>query len=274
MIIWSGWGILTVLFAVVGMVAGGMVSAIAGALAGGAVGGGVAAFLNHLVAKALGGGKVVIDPATQQQILLKKSNSLFFIPMTWFTPIYAVGGILFGIMGMMAGQNEKEMDGKFPGKAVFEQANSLIGTGGGGIAAHGNTPAAEKAAAAFGTTFKAVQSLSFEGGSKRHASKAFLTYCHQGKGGVTFICQVPGMREYKDAESKKGLSEIAWHAANLAAKEIPDLDPESTLTVGLRGFSIYGSIQQGKLGTENPPESDDMKILYTLFDPANAVAAE
>jgi hypothetical protein len=274
MIIWSGWGVLTILFAVVGVVVGGVVGAVGGALVGGVVGGGAAATLNFLVAKALGGGKVMIDPATQQQVLLKKSSSLFFIPMTWFTPILALGGIFFGVVGMMAGQSEKEVDAKFPGKAVFEEANDLIGSGSGGVSAHGNTPAAEKAATTFGSTFKAVQSVSFEGGSDKYAGKAFLTYCHLGKGGVTFICQVPGMRKYKDAEAKKALSEIAWYAANLAAKEIPDLDPENTLTVGLRGLAIYGSIQQGKPGSESPVESEDMTILYKIFDPADAVAAE
>ncbi len=274
MIIWSGWGVLTILFAVIGIVVGGIVGAVAGALAGGIVGGGAAATLNFLVAKALGGGKVMIDPATQQQVLIKKSNSLFFIPMMWFTPILAVGGILIGFAGMASGLNDKEMDKKFPGKAVYEKANDLIGSGRGGVTAQGNTPAAEKAATTFGSTFKAIQSVSFEGGSDKYASKAFLTYCHQGKGGVTFICQVPGMRKYKDAEAKKALSEIAWHAANLASKEIPDLDPDSTLTVGLRGLAIYGSIQQGKPGSEGPVESDDMEILYEAFDPADAAAAE
>jgi hypothetical protein len=192
--------------------------------------------------------------------------------MTWFTPILALGGILIGVAGLVSGQNDKEMDKKFPGKAVFKEANDLIDSGRDGVTAHGNTSAAEKAAATFGSTFKAIQSVSFEGGSDKYASKAFLTYCHQGKDGVTFICQVPGMRKYKDADSKKALSEIAWHASNLAAKEIPDLGPESALTVGLRGLAVYGSIQQGKPGSGSPAESEDMQILYTLFDPANAVA--
>lgn len=270
MIIWSGWGVLTLLFAIIGVVVGAVVGSVAGALVGGIVGGGAAATLNFLVAKALGGGRVIVDPATQQQVLLKKSNSLFFIPMTWFTPILALGGIFFGVVGMMAEQSEKEMDKTFPGKAVYEKANDLIGSGSGGVAAHGNTPAAEKAAATFSSNFKAIQSVSFEGGADKYTTRAFLTYCHQDKAGVTFICQVPGMRKYKDADAKKALSEIAWHAANLAAKEIPDLDPESTLTVGLRGLAIYGSIQQGKPGSENPVESEDMKLLYTAFDPANA----
>ena len=94
MIIWSGWGILSVVFAVVGIVVGGIAGAAGGALVGGVVGGGAAAVLNHFVAKALGTGKIMIDPATNQQVMLKKSNSLFFIPMSWFTVIFATAGIL------------------------------------------------------------------------------------------------------------------------------------------------------------------------------------
>ena len=269
MIIWSGWGVLTVVFAVIGIVVGSVVGSLTGALVGGMVGGGVAAFLNHVVAKALGSGKVVIDPATQQQILLKKSNSLFFIPMTWFTPILAVAGVLIGILGTVAGQNDKELDKKYPGKAVFSKADDLINSAKGGVTFHGNTPAAAKAAEGFSSLFKSMQSISFEGDDK-YASKPFLTYCHQGKGGITFICQVPGMRKYKDAEAKKALSDLAWHAAGITAKDMPGLGPESTLTVGLRGITAYGSILQGKPGAENPVDSDDKEILYRIFDPANA----
>lgn len=270
MIIWSGWGVLTIVFTVIGFVAGGVVGSFAGALVGGVVGGGVAAFLNHIVAKALGGGKVMIDPATGQQVLLKKSNSLFFIPMTWFTPILAVGGILIGIAGTMAGQHDKELDRKYPGKAVFGKADDLIGSTRSGATAHGNNPAAEKAAAGFGSLFKSMQSVSFEGDEK-YDSRHFPTYCHQGKEGVTFVCQVPGMRKYKDAETKKALCEIAWQAASLAAEDMPGFGPESTLTVGLRGLTTYGSILQGKPGSASPAESEDMEILYKIFDPANAV---
>jgi hypothetical protein len=271
MIIWSGWGILSIVFAVIGVIVGGMVGALTGALTGGVVGGGLAAFLNHIVAKALGGGKIVIDPATQQQILLKKSNSLFFIPMPWFTPILAVAGLLIGIMGTVAGQHDKELDKKYPGKAVFSKADDLINSASGGATHHGNNPAAEKAAASFSSLFKSMQSMSFEGDDK-YASKPFLTYCHQGKDGITFLCQVPGMRKYKDAETKQALSKIAWTAANIAAKDVPGFAAESSITVGLRGITAYGSIQQGKAGTDNPADGSDQEILYAVFDPANAVA--
>lgn len=271
MIIWSGWGLLTVLFAIIGVFVGGIVGSFAGALLGGIVGGGVAAVVNHLVAKSLGGGKVLIDPETQQPVLLKKNNSLFSIPMSWFTPIYAVAGIFFGAAGMMADQQDKELDGKYPGKTVFGKAEKLINSARSGVA-HGNNPAAEKAAASFGSLLKTMQSISFTGGKKAE-SKPFVSYCHQGKDGVTFICNVPDLRKYKDDEAKAALAELAWHAANAAVQEdFPELGPECTVTVGLRGITAYGSIQQGKLGSENPARHDDEKVFYEIFDPGNELA--
>lgn len=268
MIIWSGWGILTGLFAIIGLIAGVIVGAAVGPFGGGVVGGGVAAVLNHFVAKGLCAGKLVIDPATQQQVLVKNSHSLFFIPMTWLTPILGGIGILIGAAGVMVQMNDKKLDNEFPGKAVFEEASDVIDSGSGG-----NTPAAEKAAESFSTTFKAMQSVSFEGVSDRDASKAFLTYCHQGQDAVTFICKVPSISKYKDDETKAALAEIAWLAAKLAAKKLPELDQQSQLNVGLRGFAVYSSVQQGTLDSESPSVSgDDMKILYKAFDPANAVA--
>lgn len=271
MIIWSGWGILTIVFAVIGVIFGSVIGSFTGALTGGVLGGVLAAFLNHIVAKALGGGKIVIDPATQQQVLLKKSNSLFFIPMPWFTPILAVAGVAIGIMGTVAGQHDKELDKKYPGKAVFSKADDLINSASGGATHHGNNPAADKAAESFSSLLKSMQSMSFEGDDK-YASKPFLTYCHQGKDGVTFLCQVPGMRKYKDDETKQALSQIAWTAANIAAKDIPGLAADGSITVGLRGITSYGSIQQGKAGTDNPVDGTDQEILYRNFDPANAVS--
>lgn len=268
MIIWSGWGVLSIVFAIIGIIVGGLVGAVTGALVGGIVGGGVAAVLNHLVAKSVGKGTIMIDPETNQQVLLKKSNSLFFIPMSWFTVIFAIGGIFIGFIGMGADKAVEQMAKDFPGKAAFEEANDMIGSRHSDAPANGNTPAAENAAQAFGTMFKEFQSVSFEGAAEKYEKREFLTYCRQDTNGVTFICQVPGMRKYKDAEAKKALADIAWIAASKVAKEMPGVDENTELTVGLRGLALYGSIQQGKIDSESPVEDDEKKILYKAFDPA------
>lgn len=188
MIIWNGWGILTAVFAVIGIVVGGMVGTVAGALAGGVVGGGLAAFLNHIVAKPT----VLTDPQTLQQVKLKKGNSLFFIPMTWFTPVLAVGGVAIGLAGMAAGKHDKAMDAKYPGKKVFEQADDSIDSLKGGASVHGNMPEAEKAAEAFQGAFGMIHNMSFDGGGKAHPAKEkFLTYCHRDSGEIVFLCHVP-----------------------------------------------------------------------------------
>ena len=272
MIIWSGWGVLSIVFAVIGIVVGGIVGSVAGAMGGGVVGGAVAAVLNHFVAKALGTGKIMIDPATNQQVMLKKSNSLFFIPMTWFTGIFLIGGILIGIMGTISDKADKAEDGLFPGKAVFKEANDLIDSHRSGTPVHGNTPEAEKAAQAFSTMFKEFQSVSFEGGADKYAEREFLTYCRQDTSGITFLCQVPGMRKYKGDEAKSALADIAWITASKVAKDMPGATEDTMLTVGLRGIAIYDSIRQGKIGSENPVEDNDKKLLYKIFDPANLAA--
>jgi hypothetical protein len=274
MIIWNGWGVLTILFAVIGMVTGGAIGAAAGALIGGIGGGAIAAFLNHVVAKAVTTSKVVIDPATQQEILLKKSSSLFFIPMKWFTPIFAVTGVLIGFSGMQAEKTDKQANQDFPGKVVFEKANDLIDSSKNGVASYGNTPDAEKAAEAFSSSIKNLQAMSFEveGNADKRESKDFITYCHEGKDGITFICHVPGMSSYKDAEAKKGLSTIAWLSANMSIREMPNIGENTNLTVGLRGYSVYGSIQQGKFGSDESKDGLDKEVIWKLFDPASAPA--
>lgn len=270
MIIWKGWGILTALFAVIGAVAGAFIGSAAGALTGGIVGGAIAAVLNYFVAKAVTSSTVVIDPATGQQIILKKSSSLFFIPMQWFTPIFVVGGLFIGFTAMQAEKYDKQADKDFPGKAVFEKANDLIDSGKGSVISHGNTPGAEKAAATFSSSIKQLQSMSFEmeGNSDKYSGKDFLTYCHEGKEGITFICQVPGMKSYKDAEAKKAIADIAWICANSAVKDMPGVDANTKLAVGLRGFVIYDSIQQGIVSSKNPSLGKEKKVLWELFAPA------
>jgi hypothetical protein len=262
MIIWSGWGILTAVFAVIGMVVGGMVGAVAGSLLGGIVGGGLAAFLNHLVAKPT----VLTDPQSLQQVKLKKSNSLFFIPMTWFTPVLVVGGIVIGVAGMATGTHGKEMDAKYPGKKVFEQANERIDSLKGGPSVHGNTPEAEKAAEAFQSAFGMIHNMSFDVGSKTlPAKEKFLTYCHRDSGEIVFLCHVPKISSYKDAEAKDGLAKIAWQAAIIATKEFPGVAGEMPMIVGLRGFSSYQTVLKGTVGSEPTNLEKGEVAFYVAF---------
>ncbi len=268
MIIWSGWGILSAIFAIIGIVVGMIVGSVTGALAGGIVGGGVAAFLNHLVAKSTGQGKVMIDPATNQQVLLKKSNSLFFIPMSWFTPLLAVGGLLIGTMGMLASQDDKRMDAEYPGKKIFEEADELINSNRKGKTSYGASAEAEKAAETFSSLIASMQKISFEGGSKKNllTKGEFLTYCRVDEDEIVFLCHVPSMRSYKEDDAKQALGDLAWIAAKTAASDVPDLSEDVRIVVGLRGITSYGIILEGKRNGD--PETTDAKtVFYEAFAP-------
>jgi hypothetical protein len=37
--------------------------------------------------------RVLLDPITGEQVVLKQSNTLFFIPMRWWGPILAIGSV-------------------------------------------------------------------------------------------------------------------------------------------------------------------------------------
>lgn len=263
MIIWNGWGILTGVFAVIGVIVGMMVGSVAGALVGGIAGGAVAAVLNHLVAKP----SVATDPQTLQQVRLKKPNSLFFIPMTWFTPILAVGGLVIGVVALAAGKRDKELDAKYPGKKVFEQADDMIDSLRGGPSVHGNTPESGKAAEIFQATFSAIHNLSFDGGAKKSlpAKEKFLTYCHRDSGEIVILCHVPSMKSYKDADVKEGLGKIAWEAAAIASQQFPGVAEGTPLIVGLRGFASYEIVLKGSVGSQ-PTELEDGNVeFYEAF---------
>ncbi len=104
MVIWSGWGILTVLITALVY---GTVSAAGAALPGTtgqqgwtdlAFGLGLlaAAAVNWWVGRRLNGGpgRVLTDQATGQTVILRRRHSLFFIPMQWWSVPLAIAGVL------------------------------------------------------------------------------------------------------------------------------------------------------------------------------------
>jgi hypothetical protein len=92
MIIWKGYGLLVAVYAIVGFVIGVLFSnaietdhtwPVALSLS-------LAAAANYFTAKKLDSkSKILIDPETGQQVILKNSDSLFFIPMMYWTYIIA-----------------------------------------------------------------------------------------------------------------------------------------------------------------------------------------
>ncbi len=104
MVIWSGWGILVVVIAVV---VGGSVTAAAtmlltaaglGSLAGLGFAAGLlaAAAANWWAGRRLNGGpgRVLLDQAAGRTVVLRRTHSLFFIPMQWWSVPLAAAGLI------------------------------------------------------------------------------------------------------------------------------------------------------------------------------------
>ena len=94
MIVWSGWGFVVVVVGFIGLffgialfheswwaVASGLLFA-----AGGNFG------LARLLARR--SDRVLLDPATQQQVVRRHRDSLFFIPVRFWSAIYLVAGLV------------------------------------------------------------------------------------------------------------------------------------------------------------------------------------
>jgi hypothetical protein len=238
----------------------------------GCVTGGIAAtVLNGFLTRVLGKSKTLIDPQTGQPVELRSNNSLFFVPMGCWTPIFLLGGIVIGIIGFIGEGHDKAMSAKYPGKTVFEAANNLIDSRTNDIS-HGNTPDAQAAAAGFSQKLKQTQALFFTGGSKKNflTGGDFLTYCRKNKDSVIFICHVPSLRSYKDDDTKKSLGELASVCAASAAPIIEGYSASTKVIVALRGITSYG-IVSSFIGDEDPQItlSDDTEIFFELFDPKN-----
>jgi hypothetical protein len=257
MIIWCGLGILVPLVAIFSIVVGFFISAAMGLeTAGMGIGLMFAALANWALCKLIypKSPKLLIDPATGQQVLLSAKHSLFFIPAkayTWIFAILSLPGFALGIMGGAEDKKQKAM----PGYQEFTTADGLIDAKSSGIS-HGSTTQAKAAAAEFSSAMKLMVETLFSGGSKKNLMTGgdFLTYCHDGPDTIVFLCHVPSLRSFKSDEAKNGLNDLAWSVAVDAATK---LDPEGKkqLCVGLRGVTSYGSFMKGKKGDKEATSS-------------------
>jgi len=276
MIIWKGLGILVPLIAIVGIVVGTVLASAFGfAEMGLGLGLALAAIGNWFLWKKVNSrpGKVLVDPQTGQEVMLKPSHSLFFIPAGFWTWPMGLFAIIL-MIGAPAAKESSEREAATPGYKEFEAANKLIGSNSNGNI-HGNTDAAKQAAQGFSTMMKTMTSMAFTGGSKKNLMTGgdFLTYCHDNGDTIVFLCHVPSLRSYKTEETKSALADIAW-AAGMAAIEEIDPEKKKTLMVGLRGISAYGCIQQGASSEETKPNKLDTSarsVFYPAFAPVAAL---
>jgi hypothetical protein len=94
MIIWRGYGFAVLLFAILGIIIGGVLSDMLGTSASWpfALGLFVGAGANHFTAKKRDADeRTLVDPETGQTVVLKHGDSLFWIPMKYWT--YVIGGL-------------------------------------------------------------------------------------------------------------------------------------------------------------------------------------
>ena len=136
MIVWSGWGFLVAVFFVVGFAVGIPVGSLVSpdpntAMAVGVVIGGLLAGLgSFLLARQIekGEGRVFIDEATQQRIVVRKhAGSLFFVPTRYWAYVAPVVGIAFAIVVMTTPPAEPVAD---PGAAPSAAAPVVAATTG------------------------------------------------------------------------------------------------------------------------------------------------
>lgn len=268
MIIWSGWGILIPIIAVLGAVLGyGIGEALGIEAYGMGLGLGLAAFANWAIWRAIDrkGVRVLWDPAVGKEVHIKPKHSLFFIPGRFWTVLIGLLAVVM-VFGGVEGVKKDAENAKTPGFKEFTAANELIGSARNGEI-HGNTDAAKAAAGEFSRGLKQMVSTLFSG-NKKLSEGEYLTYCNETPDTITILCYVPSLRKFKSDEVKAGLSQIAWAVGSRAATA---LDPEhrKSLTVGLRGIVSYGAIQQGKSGEETPGNQAEGEeaMLYPGFAP-------
>jgi len=95
MIVWTGWGFVVAFIAIIGVVVGLSVS-MGHEVLGLALGMLVAAAGTYGFARLLGRrpDRLLIDPATNERVILRRGDSLFFVPVRFWTWIFVAFSML------------------------------------------------------------------------------------------------------------------------------------------------------------------------------------
>jgi hypothetical protein len=98
--IWRGWGILVVLYALVALVIGTIIrNSIGGGLRAGVTIGvcevvaGVAVWFTGIRLNR-DGDRMLVDPKTGNEVRVRRSHTLFWIPMQYWAPVLAIAGVI------------------------------------------------------------------------------------------------------------------------------------------------------------------------------------
>ncbi|WP_035616003.1 hypothetical protein [Haloferula sp. BvORR071] len=271
-VIWRGFGILIIPVFGLAMILG-LVTGAAFKIPGGFVlGFALAALLNAAIWQRFGPKPRLAGSPPPLQA--PRRHSLFFIPAKAWTWIFAL--MILPAIGLeyLAASADRELAAT-PGYAEFKAADDKIFSAKSGTA-HGNNAQAIQAAEDFSKQMRMTREIAFSGGSKKPllTQGQFLTYCHQGKDTVLFLCHVPDLRKYADADTKNTLVEIAWAMARTIAPHLGNENPR--VVVGLRGVTTYGFILHGQASDETPARADSSgrpDMLFRIFAETAPVAA-
>ncbi|MBN8419725.1 MAG: hypothetical protein J0L73_12470 [Verrucomicrobia bacterium] len=205
--------------------------------------------------------KTYLDPATHQEVVLKKSHTLFFIgPMPW--------AVLTGLMACFATVKSfqtprdellSELKPKVstPASRAFEAANDLIDMDK-GKTAYGNTPDAEKIAEVFSQMMMVGREIGVQKARKKPrislSHGKFLSYCRINPDSCAFMVHVPELRKFSE-DAKRYMVGMAWTAASLHAAE---LNPRpKRVAVGVRGAFLYDEVVEGPLPDDKIMAAND-----------------
>lgn len=299
MIIWTGRGILMPIMAgaaaVAGAVLGSKVESWLG-ISGGSLSiplgaGSAAAGLWVFALTALGRTQeqVLIDPQTQQNVRIRRSHTLYFIPPIAWAVIGSIGAVVFTFVGFVAesdNRRQAEAERQTPGLAeahrAFDAADDSVGSYK-GSEAFGNTPVSRNAASGFAKSLKKLRDIGFEEtkSSKLSTSKGhFLTHCQLSGDTCFFLVHVPDLRKFAD-DAKDSIADLAWMVAGMEAGK---LDPKpAKLAVAIRGFALYDRLLTGPLVGKGPDDtaeparsiaSPQKELMYKFFMPSRTPPAK
>ena len=286
MLIWKGHGILIIVFGVIGgLVCGVLTTGVYAAthwswmlrfIVAANFWGAAAAI--WLYAKTMG--KTVqqtyLDPTTHRPVVIRTSHSLFFIPPVPWAILATLLACMMTVMSfIMPAENFMDAagsSGSSAGKGAFEEANSLIAMDK-GQEAYGNTPEAEKLAAAFSSMVKLGRQMGIQAGKKSTISLSkgkFLTYCRINADSCAFMVHVPDLRKFT-TEAKSYIADMAWAVAMKSASQ---LQPQpKRLAVGIRGAFLYDTVIEGHIVADDKDAEEGIEQRHDGGSPQKFLAA-
>jgi hypothetical protein len=117
---------------------------------------------------------------------------------------------------------------------------------------YGNHDTAATAARDFSGAIQRICTTIFSTDSgERQESTNFPTFCQDGPDRIVFLCRIPGMARYRDAEVRELLADIAWKLAD-ARTEPLDPNGHKELVVSLTGNFATSITMRGSTGGPPP----------------------